>query len=168
MKPKPGQRLPRRLRDPRDFRWHTFCATLLAALACEAGPSTKEAPSITIRDRTVQLEIAQTPAEQARGLGDRDELAWGHGMLFEYPAPGFPGFWMKGMRFDIDIVWIREGRIVDVSHRVRHFPEGPGPTIRPRQLTDTVLEVPAGFAQAHSWRVGDRATLSGVRPSPGP
>jgi uncharacterized membrane protein (UPF0127 family) len=174
VKPKPATqqryqppRRPRPLRDPEKIRPLLCCALLLAALACEAGPSAPEAPSITIRDQKVQLEIVRTPAQQAKGLGDRDELAWGHGMLFEYPAPGFPGFWMKDMRFDIDIVWIREGRIVDVSHRVRHFPEGPGPTLRPHQLTDTVLEVPAGFAQAHNWRVGDRATLAGV-PSPLP
>lgn len=148
--------------DSGRFRRLWCYALLVVAVACEAGSSAPKAPSITIRNQTIRLEIARTPSQQAKGLGNRDELAWGHGMLFEYPAPGFPGFWMKDMRFDIDIVWLRDGRIVDLSHRVRHFPEGPGPIIRPRELIDTVLEVPAGFAQAHSWRVGDRATLTGV------
>jgi hypothetical protein len=142
--------------------------TLIAALACEAEPAAAPVPSITIRDQTVRLEITRTPAEQARGLGGRDELAWGDGMLFVYQEPRFAGFWMKDMRFDIDIVWIREGRIIDVSHRVKHSPEGPGPTIRPRELVDTVLEVPAGFAQAYGWRIGDRVELRRAsRPDPG-
>ena len=84
--------------------------------------------------------------------------------MFQYSAPRFAGFWMKDMRFDIDIVWIREGRIIEVSHRVEHSPEGPGPTIRPRELVDTVLEVPAGFAQANGWRIGDRVELRRASP----
>ncbi len=154
-----------------------FVAALVLALfatACEAQPEPPAGPTVKIRDQVVSLEITSTRAEQARGLGGRDELPWGHGMLFEYPSPRFPGFWMKDMRFDIDIVWIREGRIVDISHRVPHFDDGPGPTVRPRELTDTVLEVPAGYAQANGWRIGDRVTLdrgppgddSGARPVP--
>jgi uncharacterized membrane protein (UPF0127 family) len=140
------------------------CALLLAAVACEAEPAAPPAASITIRHQTVEIEIANTQAQQSKGLGDRDHLAWDHGMLFVYPTPRFPGFWMKDMRFDIDIVWIRADRIVDISRRVKHSPEGPGPTLRPRELTDCVLEVPSGYAEAHGWRIGDRATL--VRPAP--
>ena len=125
----------------------------------EPAEQTPPIPSVTIRNRNVTLEVARTRAEQSRGLGYRDSLEWGHGMLFPYEKAHFPGFWMKGMRFDIDIVWIREGRIVDISHRVPHSPEGPGPTVRPAELTDTVLEVPAGFAQAHGWRRDDRVTF---------
>ncbi|MCH7868586.1 MAG: DUF192 domain-containing protein [Myxococcales bacterium] len=161
MRPKPRQR---REWGVRTRHWLACSAVLITAIACEAGQTAPLAPSITIRDQWVQLEIARTEAEKAKGLGDRDRLDWGQGMLFEYSAPGFPRFWMKDMRFDIDIVWIRDFRIVDISHRVKHFPEGPGPTIRPRELVDTVLEVPAGFAQAHRWRLGDRVTLSGVAP----
>ncbi|MDP6979602.1 MAG: DUF192 domain-containing protein [Myxococcota bacterium] len=149
---------------------HALAASLLLALwatACEAEPEPPAGPTIKIRDQVVALEITSTRAEQSRGLGGRDELPWHHGMLFEYPSPRFPGFWMKDMRFDIDIVWIREGRIVDISHRVPHFDDGPGPTIRPRELTDTVLEVPAGYAQAHGWRIGDRATLDRGTPDDG-
>ncbi len=136
-------------------------ALLFGATSCEAEPEAAKptGPTMTIRDTVVSLEFARTRAEQSRGLGGRDGLAWNHGMLFEYPSPRFPGFWMKDMRFDIDIVWIRAGRIVDISHRVRHFEDGPGPTLKPRELTDTVLEVPAGYAQANGWRIGDRAIL---------
>ena len=140
-------------------------ALLLVSMACEAEPAPKPGPSITIKNQRVELLLARTREEQSKGLGGRDSLAWDHGMLFQYPAPGFPGFWMKDMRFDIDIVWIRDNRIVDISHRVKHSPVGPGPTIQPRELTDTVLEVPAGYAQSHGWRAGDRVHLDLVGPS---
>jgi uncharacterized membrane protein (UPF0127 family) len=89
-------------------------------------------------------------------------------MLFEYDQPGFYSFWMKDMRFDLDLVWIRDGRIVDVHHRVpapgRSAPEGLLPTYRPRELADTILEVPAGFAAAHGWQPGDRVGIERSTP----
>jgi uncharacterized membrane protein (UPF0127 family) len=157
-------RSTRRARPPRR-RLLAIVAIVLACLACEGTPgesaSTGPEPDawMTINGTRVALELALTPSEQRLGLGDRDSLAWNHGMLFLYDAAGFPGFWMRGMRFDIDIVWIRGDRIVDISHGVRHVPGGNGPTVRPRELTDKVLEVPAGFATAHGWRIGQPAEL---------
>ncbi len=133
---------------------------LLFALASCGGNC--EAPAdaetwVEIRGQRVQIEIVTEPAEQTRGLGYRDSLAWDNGMLFTYDRPGFYGFWMKGMRFDIDIVWLRDWRIVDITPRLPHTPplSGALPTYHPRQLTDVVLEVPAGYAEAHGWAVGD-------------
>ena len=123
-------------------------------------------PSVTISGDRVRVEIARTPQEQSLGLGERDSLAWGHGMLFLYDAPGFPRFWMKGMRFDIDIVWILGDRIVEISHQVPHVPGKNGPTVIPRSLTDKVLEVPAGFASAHRWRKGQRVAFEIPSPAP--
>jgi len=34
-----------------------------------------------------------------------------------------------------------------------------GPLIGPRNLTNRVLEVPAGYAQAHGWRAGQRVEI---------
>ena len=112
---------------------------------------------VEIRGQRVEVEIADDPMLQSRGLGYRDKLAWGRGMLFAYPRSGFYNFWMKGMRFDIDIVWIRNDRIVHIHHRVPHVPEGtPLPSYSIDQLVDRVLEVPAGYAQASGWHPGDR------------
>ena len=137
-------------------------ALALLALAC-GGATAPAGPEpdawVTIRDARVATEIARTFEQKARGLGGRDSLAWNHGMLFPYERPDFLAFWMKDMRFAIDIVWIREGRIVDIAHQVPWSPEGPGPTVRPRELADSVLEVPAGYAQAHGWRRGDRVDV---------
>ncbi len=131
--------------------------------ACQAGSDSGPPPDawVQIRDTRVSVEIPQNSEAQARGLGHRDSLAWDHGMLFVYPDARFLGFWMKGMRFDIDMVWILDGRIVQISHRVPHVesPGGPWPGIRPDSLADQVLEVPAGYAASHRWRTGDRVQV---------
>lgn len=138
-------------------------AWLGLVLACGA-EAEAPGPTATIRGGAVTLEVARTRDEQSLGLGNRDSLAWGHGMLFVYERPGFMSFWMKGMRFDIDIVWIRDGRIVGISPFVpwpRENPDRPA-TLRAPELTDMVLEVPAGYAQANGWRRGDRVELHGL------
>jgi len=157
--PRTEARLPRRL---------GFALLIVAiglALACDRPLTTAtpdaDAPDgwITIRGQRVALELAVTPAEQQLGLGRRDALPWDRGMLFLYREPGFPRFWMKDMRFDIDIVWIRDDRVVDISHGVPHVPGGNGPIVAPIELTDKVLEVNAGYAAAHGWRPGQRVAL---------
>jgi uncharacterized membrane protein (UPF0127 family) len=77
-------------------------------------------------------------------------------MFFSYAKPAFYAFWMKDMRFSIDIVWILEGRIIAIDESVPFEPGGTGPTLRPDSLVDAVLEVPAGNATARGWRIGDR------------
>ena len=141
-------------------------ALIVAAflVGCGADVARPEGPTATIRGQAVSLEVARTEAEQSLGLGNRDSLAWGHGMLFPYERPGFRSFWMKRMRFDIDIVWIRDGRIVGISAFVpypRENPDRPA-TVRSPELADTVLEVPAGYAQAHGWKRGDPVVVEGL------
>ena len=133
---------------------------LLAAVGFACAQSDPERPAtegwIEIHGHRVSVEIADRPEEQSLGLGERDSLPWDHGMLFVYDRPDFYAFWMKGMRFSIDILWMREGRIVEIAPNVPFEPGGNGPTLRPRTLADSVLEVPAGYAAARGWRVGDR------------
>jgi len=135
---------------------------LAAPVLLGCRPTDAEPPPdawVEIGSQRVAVELAVTIAEQSRGLGYRDGLAWGSGMYFPYDRPGFYTFWMKGMRFPIDIVWIRNGRIVDLHQDVPFEPGGNGPTLRPRQIVDAVLEVPAGYAAASGWRIGDRVAL---------
>ena len=137
------------------------CAVVVLA-SCSASPdarSAAEGDRITIRDAVVDTEIVSTPADKKLGLGQRDKLDWDHGMLFVYNEPRVLTMWMKGMRFDIDIVWIREGRIVDMAWRVPHEVEEPLPIYRPRETADMVLEVPAGYAWANGWKTGDPVVL---------
>ena len=132
---------------------------------CSLGAGEASTPDawIEIRGQRVSLEVANTPDKQAKGLGDRDSLAWHHGMYFEYEKPGFYAFWMKGMRFSIDIVWLRDSRIVDLDANVPFEKGGNGPTLRPSVLADAVLEVPAGYSAANGWQIGDRTLYQRIK-----
>lgn len=113
----------------------------------------------------IDAELAETAESQARGLSGRRRLPEGHGMLFVYPRPGRYGFWMPDMHFDLDLVWIRDGRIVDLTPDVPHDPPGDElPVYRPSEPADQILEVPAGTAARHGWRPGDPVVVE-ARPA---
>ncbi len=61
---------------------------------------------LLINNHKISAEVADNQAEQARGLSNRDSLAPDAGMLFVFEQPGRPGFWMKDMLFNLDIIWI--------------------------------------------------------------
>jgi len=72
---------------------------------------------IQLGDKQFQIvNIADSPKTWARGLSGRAGLQKGAGMLFVYPAP-FTNqtFWMKGMLFPIDVIFIGENdKVIDV------------------------------------------------------
>lgn len=77
-------------------------------------------------------------------------------MLFVYQDDVKPTFWMKGMRFPIDIIWLDKNlTIVGFEKDVipSTFPE----TFSPPETIRYVLEVNAGFVDKHQLKIGDRA-----------
>jgi uncharacterized membrane protein (UPF0127 family) len=109
---------------------------------------------------TLHVEVAQTPDERGRGLGFRDALAEDSGMLFDLGRTRVPGFWMKGMRFALDMVWIDESmRIVGVTEDVQPEPGVEDAQLRrysPDGPVRYVLELNAGAAQRLGLEAGGR------------
>lgn len=56
----------------------------------------------------VAIELATKPEEKSRGLMFRESLEEGRGMLFIFEREGYHAFWMKNVRFPIDILWLDE------------------------------------------------------------
>jgi uncharacterized membrane protein (UPF0127 family) len=140
----------------------------LLALGCEraepAAPAEPPAPRarVTIGVHVIDAEVADTPARKQRGLSGRASLGEDQGMLFPYAEPGRHGFWMPDMHFDIDILWIRAGRIVHVEPGVSK--DDAQRVYRPREPADLVLELPAGTAQRRGFHVGDAVQVDGPGP----
>ena len=124
--------------------WVLLCAFTAVAVAAGAG-------QVRIGDRVaVTVEVVRTEAEKIRGLSGRDGLAPGGGMLFVYEDPVRPLIWMRGMRFSLDILWIRDGRVVGLVQEAKPPAPGEAPQVfAPPEEVQYVLEVPAGFAQRY-------------------
>ena len=86
----------------------------------------------TINGIKINVEIADSPQEWERGLSGKKSLNVDEGMLFVFPRPTTPTFWMKDMRFPIDIVWLDENKnIVGIERGVSpdSYPETYKPPI---------------------------------------
>ncbi len=110
---------------------------------------------ITAGGVPLQVEVASSGVSRQQGLGGRDGLVPNTGMLFVFESDARWGFWMKDMKFKIDIVWTAEdGTIVTVAHDVSPdtYPE----VFYPAAPARYVLELPAGFADAHNLAEGQK------------
>ena len=133
-------------------------ALLMGAAAVEVNPPLPTGKVILADRVTVTAELARSPLEKGRGLSGRPGLTPGQGMLFVYEHPQPIGIWMKDMLFRLDIIWIREGRIVQIEKNAPPLtPTGPETVYT--ATGDLVLEVPAGFTAREKLRVGDSARL---------
>lgn len=123
----------------------------------------KNLPVITINDNKIYVEIADNNESRAQGLSGREYLHEFEGMLFLYEFPNRPGFWMYDMNFDLDMIWINNGVVVDITENVPAPEPGTHPSDLPRyfpsQNVDAILEVNAGFAAKHNIQVGDSVIL---------
>ncbi len=110
---------------------------------------------VKIGEKVLKVEIADTPALQLRGLSGRNSLAEDAGMLFIFPKAETRQFWMKGMRFPIDIIWISEDRVVGIVLDAESE-SGPEYTIYTSpEPADKVLEINAGLSQQLGIKIGD-------------
>lgn len=120
-------------------------------------------PQFTVGNSTVELiGVADTSTKRSQGLSGRAELGPNEGLLFTFDSPFIYTFWMKGMRFSLDFVWILKGRVVDLIENVPP-PSSQYPLPRivaPASPVDQVLEVPAGFIKKYGIKVGDQAVLT--------
>jgi hypothetical protein len=113
--------------------------------------------TIKIGGTKIEIEKALTPIEKAQGLSGRDKLADNAGMLFVYSNQAKHAFWMQGMKFDLDFIFISGDTIVDIQANIPAPKNGSAPvTIIPKEPVDKILEVNAGFAAKHKIKIGDK------------
>jgi uncharacterized membrane protein (UPF0127 family) len=108
---------------------------------------------------TLRVEIAETPAQQARGLMYRRRLASRSGMVFLFPTDTRGGFWMKNTLIPLSIAFYdargRILRMLDMSPcRVARCP-----TYDPKVAYRGALEVNRGAFRRWNVRRGDVVTL---------
>lgn len=118
-----------------------------------------------INNNRIELEVAQTPEQQAIGLMFRKSIANNRGMLFPFNPARPVGFWMKNCLMPLDMVFIRRERVIDIRANVPPCRQDPCPSYGPKAPVDNVLELAAGRAASLGLRIGDPIT---IRPLPNP
>lgn len=104
----------------------------------------------------VKAEVVKSSKKIELGLAGREKLDKGRGMLFVMSEDSLQRFWMRGMRFPIDIIWIKKDRVIGCEERVA--PEDQRIFTSPGKVS-FVLEVEAGFCDENNIKVNDRVRI---------
>jgi len=120
--------------------------------------------TVSINGKTIEVEVANTDAKRSKGLSGKNGLDDGKGMLFTFSSENVtPSFWMKDMKFAIDIIWIDDGKIVAIDKNVSPQPDAQDSELtfyRPGQPIDFVLEISAGKSDVHGFEIGSSIDLT--------
>ena len=126
------------------------------------GQKTPELPTVTIHascgEVRVRVEVADDPADRAKGLMYRKALGVNRGMLFVYPEEQRLSFWMRNTLIPLSIAFIdSERRIIDIQD-MKPLDDEP-PHYVSAEPAQYALEVNQGFFEKRGVKVGDRVEL---------
>lgn len=117
--------------------------------------------TITINKHAFRVIVAKSDNEKEIGLSNKSSLASDQGMLFPFQTADYYAFWMKNMKFPIDIIYINNSRIVTIFHSVPS-PKNTNdqlPIYKPSQPANNVLEINAGLAKKYNFKEGDAVQI---------
>ena len=122
----------------------------------------KKTPQVAINNHIFDLEIAKTDKERETGLAKYRNIPQNFGMLFLFEKPDYYSFWMKNMKFSIDIIFIRNNKIVTIFKNAS-LPKSNNeflPIYRTQQPSDTVLEINAGLSDKYNFQKNESINIT--------
>lgn len=105
----------------------------------------------------ITAELAVTEEEKQIGLMFREKIYPDQGMLFIFKQPEIQSFWMKNMKFSIDILWLDEDkRIIHIEQNVPPCESEDCPSYTGLIPAKYVLELKEGCVKEHRLELSDR------------
>jgi len=109
----------------------------------------------TSAGKEIPVEVADTIEKRSLGLGNRPGLKKGWGMLFVFKKRKHHRFWMKKMKFSLDIIWLDNHKIVHILRNIQPAIPGEKPqTMSSPVPANFVLEIDAGRAYELKLQIG--------------
>ena len=135
----------------------TFLLFVVAVMFVESAAAFQmgEVAVVTQRGRfVISVEIASTDDERTLGLQNRQNLAAGTGMLFDFRSPQPVSMWMKNTRIPLDMIFVAgSGQVVNIARHTTPFSLR---VISSEGAVRWVLELNAGTAKRLGISPGDR------------
>ena len=109
---------------------------------------------VIVNGKAFMVSVADTKYLLEKGLSGQESLSDNEGMFFIFDKPDKYGFWMKEMKFSIDIIWI------DSNFQVIHIEKSLSPATYPKIFyppakASYVLEIRAGQSNKVNLKIGD-------------
>lgn len=147
--------------NPFAFNYHKAITNLVEGALGSTSLSKYGKAIATVNNFQVAADVANTEEQQSKGLSVRDKMQENEGMLFVFGGPSKQAFWMKDMKFPIDIIWLdKNGNVVHQELKVQPcVASATCPTYTPDSDSMYVLETVAGFSQTHDIKIGTHIDL---------
>ena len=110
--------------------------------------------TIRVGKTSFSVEVVGTILSRGKGLSGHAPLGAKQGMLFVFPSPSAGAFWMQGMTFPLDFVWIKNGVVVGVTENARPMSETGYKLYYPPVPVNSVLELNAGSVKKFGIKIG--------------
>jgi len=82
-----------------------------------------ETKQIVIGTKEYKINLTQTEEDRKKGLAIFDSLPANEGMLFSFDQEDYYVFWMKDMKFNIDIIFLdQDKKVLEVFESVKAEP----------------------------------------------
>jgi hypothetical protein len=114
----------------------------------------------------IELEVARTQQQQSWGLMGRPPLAPLRGMWFPHDQPQVVKFWMHRTPSPLDMLFIRDKRVIAIEANTTPCPRLPCRSYGPDEPADGVVELAAGEASRLGLQVGSAAVIRPFKPQP--
>lgn len=117
--------------------------------------------TVEIKDIKFSTEVVENDEDKQIGLSKYDNLKDEEAMLFVFENEGIHPFWMKGMKFPIDIIYLRDGKITEIYPKVPppRYVNGEVINIDPKEKADHVLEINSGLSEKYKFKEGDNVRI---------
>lgn len=136
---------------------------LIVAMAIWAWQISVKSPTARINNRTFKLYVAKSDKDKQIGLSKYNKIESNQGMIFQFGNDNYYPFWMKKMKFPIDIIYLNDGRIVTIYKNVPIPKNNSNPPVYNSAVpADTVLEINAGISDKYSFKEGDSVNFSNI------
>ncbi|PIR80195.1 MAG: hypothetical protein COU25_01210 [Candidatus Levybacteria bacterium CG10_big_fil_rev_8_21_14_0_10_35_13] len=117
---------------------------------------------VIIKGKEFNAEIANSAEDKQTGLAKYNKINDNFMMVFPFNKKGYYTFWMKDMKFSIDIIYVADNKVVDIFKNVP-FPKKESENL-PRYTSslpaDTVLEINAGLFDKYGFKIGDSIKIT--------
>lgn len=113
---------------------------------------------IGINNASLNVVVVSSEELRWKGLGGVEKLDSDQGMLFVHEEPSRYSYSMRGMKIDLDFIFINQNKIVDIAKSVSHRYNG---AIEGGAEYDRVLEVNADWVRKNNVKIGDLVEFGG-------
>lgn len=124
----------------------------------------KATPTVSVNNQSIKVTVAESTEDKQIGLSKFSSLPKDEGMLFPFERPGRYPFWMKEMKFPIDIIYLNKNKVVTVFENVeppKNKNENP-PIYQPTEQADNVLEINAGLSKEYGIKKGTEVKYENI------